>query len=156
MTVSKNKQIERTTRAMKKYVAVNFTFDERTNKVECVANKDMTITGENGAIVTLKKGEKFTAVRAASLGENMWYIVRQVSGEKKCSCPATKPCRHEKLVAAVNVARKQFTDWQDWQDELGRDVRKADESTTIQPIRTPKPDMMSAALTTNRGFSLLR
>jgi ribosomal protein L14E/L6E/L27E len=86
------------------YVAVNFSFDARTDKVTCTARKDMTITGENGASVTLKAGEKFTAVRAASLGENMWYIVRQVSGVKKCSCPATKPCKHEKLVAASKVA----------------------------------------------------
>ena len=81
------------------YVAVNFSFDSRTDKVECVARQDMVITGENGASVSLSKGEKFTAVRAGSLGKNMWYIVRRVSGAKKCSCPAAKPCVHEIHVA---------------------------------------------------------
>jgi hypothetical protein len=81
------------------YVAVNFSFDSRTDKVECVARQDMVIEGENGASVSLKKGEKFTAVRAGSLGPDMWYIVRHVSGVKKCSCPATKPCVHEIHVA---------------------------------------------------------
>jgi len=125
------------------YVAVNFSFDSRTDKVAMTARKDMTIKGENGAVVTLKQGEKFTAVRAASLGENMWYIVRDVTGEKKCSCAATKPCRHEKLVAAAKVAQSQ--------DKL-----------PVQPVVSKivdiskRRDMLSAPLNGNRPFSILR
>ncbi len=84
--------------AARGYVAVNLSFHINTDKVLCTANKAMVITGEYGASISLKKGEKFYAVRAGSLGENMWYIVRMVSGEKKCSCPANKPCVHEVYV----------------------------------------------------------
>lgn len=81
------------------YVAVQMSFDARTDKVEMTARQDMTIEGTNGASIRLSKGEKFTAVRAGSLGPDMWYIVRHVSGAKKCSCPATKPCVHEIHIA---------------------------------------------------------
>lgn len=91
------------------YVAVNMSLDSRTDMVECTARKDMTITGEHGASVSLKAGEKFTMVRAASLGENMWYIVRHVSGIKKCSCAASKPCKHEIHVAALGKVKQAET-----------------------------------------------
>jgi hypothetical protein len=137
----------------KKYVAVNFSFDTRTNKVECVANKDMVITGENGAQVALKAGEKFTAVRAASLGENMWYIVRQVSGAKKCSCPATKPCRHEKLVVTSTVAKSV--------DESSISVVKHSETLAKALAATNIPQWTvdlsrKGTLNTGRAFSLMR
>lgn len=86
------------------YVAINMSLDSRTDMVEMTARKDMVIDGEHGASVSLKAGEKFTAVRAASLGEDMWYIVRHVSGMKKCSCAANKPCRHE--IAVAEQAKK--------------------------------------------------
>jgi hypothetical protein len=137
------------------YVAVNFSFDTRTDKVECTANKDMTITGENGAQVQLKAGETFTAVRAASLGENMWYIVKHVNGQKKCSCPATKPCRHEKLVVASRVVKC-----------VALSTRQSLNSTEVERIvRMPvitapfvkkNTDRMAAPLNGNRGFSLMR
>src|SRR5689334_22882606 len=65
------------------------------------SKKDFTIQGTNGGSVTVKAGERFTLVRSDSLGPDMWYIVRQVSGVKKCSCPAMKPCKHEKSVACL-------------------------------------------------------
>lgn len=70
-----------------------------TTRIACVANKDMTIKGVNGASVTIKEGEAFWLVRAGSLGADMFYVVREVSGEKKCSCPANKPCKHEVSLA---------------------------------------------------------
>jgi hypothetical protein len=63
------------------------------------ARKDMLVEGTNGASVSIKAGEKFTIVRAGSLGPDMFYIVRNITGEKKCSCLATKPCLHEIYVA---------------------------------------------------------
>lgn len=77
------------------YIAISMSFDARTDKVEITARQDMAIEGTNGASVIIKAGEKFTAVRAASLGENMWYIVRDVVGQKKCTCMSHKPCKHE-------------------------------------------------------------
>jgi len=53
---------------MKKYVAVSFSFDSRTNKVECTAQKDMTITGENGASVTLNNPEAGVPSPSRGLG----------------------------------------------------------------------------------------
>jgi hypothetical protein len=88
------------------YTVVKLEFiDARTEMINITANKDMMIAGENGASVNIKAGETFKAVRAGSLGPDMWYVVRQVSGEKKCSCPAMKPCKHEKLVASKAVAK---------------------------------------------------
>jgi hypothetical protein len=122
------------------YVAVNFSFDSRTDKVECVARKDMVITGENGASISLKAGEKFTAVRASSLGENMWYIVRQLSGAKKCSCPAIKPCKHEKLVTSAKVASP----------VVSLPVKPA------KPVTKPIDFGTRGKLNTSRAFTLMR
>lgn len=163
------------------YVAVNFSFDSRTDKVECVARQDMVIEGENGASVSLKKGEKFTAVRAGSLGENMWYIVRQVSGAKKCSCPATKPCKHEiavftgrplaelqaeaearksaksrkskvsSVVAAKVAEAEKLATSGAVVNQTPAKFAKSNEQTTVQ-----RNSMLNASLTSNRGFSLLR
>lgn len=81
--------------ATRGYIAISMSFDARTDKVEITARQDLVITGTNGASVSIKAGEKFTVVRAASLGENMWYIVRDVVGQKKCTCMSHKPCKHE-------------------------------------------------------------
>lgn len=78
------------------YTAVRIDFvDARAEKLSFTAKKDIFIEGENGASVTISKGEKFYAVRAGSLGENMFYIVRCIPGVKKCSCPSCKVCVHE-------------------------------------------------------------
>jgi len=92
------------------YVAVKFTgVDSRTEMMHCTANKDLTIQGEHGASVALKAGEKFTAVRAGSLGPDMWYIVRNAKGEKKCTCAANKPCKHEIKVASGKSQTRMVT-----------------------------------------------
>ena len=130
------------------YVVVNFSFDANTDKVLCTANKDMVIESVNGASVSLKKGEKFYAVRSDSLGENMWYIVRFVSGEKKCSCPANKPCKHEKKVQGRVQVTKQ--------------IARAKETLAKQLATTPKAPVLTTDLGnaghlySNQGFCLMR
>jgi hypothetical protein len=69
------------------------------------AKKSFTIPGQNGGSVTIEAGERFTVVRSASLGADMWYIVRHVPGVKRCSCPATKPCKHEKAMTITNIRK---------------------------------------------------
>lgn len=89
------------TSAPRGYVAVHVDYiAATTTRIACVARQAMTITGVNGASVELKAGEAFTLVRSESLGANMFYIVREVVGEKRCSCPANKPCKHETGLAA--------------------------------------------------------
>jgi hypothetical protein len=122
-----------------------------TKLLPCKANKDMTITGENGAIVHLRAGEAFDLVRSDSV-ENGWYIVRHVSGEKRCSCPATKPCIHEKAVAMRMATRR------------GRiEILVAGRTAQIVTKPVPKPcsvtieaRMEHMPLNGNRGFSLMR
>lgn len=128
------------------YVAVSMSFASGTTKVSMTAKKDMTVEGENGASVTLKAGEKFTVVRAASLGENMWYIVRDVIGEKKCTCAAMKPCRHEKLVAGSQPV-----------SVLG-EYKMSDEVYEKLAViaREKQSTMMNAPLNGNKAFSILR
>lgn len=129
-----------------KYTAVKCEYIAATTQMlQCTANKDMTIEGKNGAKVELKKGEKFTLVRSDSLGEGWFYIVRQVSGEKKCSCPSHKPCKHEKAVkvctpAKATVAQKVESFKRDW----GKPSRQREDRAETAP------------LTTNRGFSLMK
>jgi hypothetical protein len=48
--------------ATRRYVAIEMSFDARTDKVTCMANKDMVITGVNGATVSIRKGEKFNEI----------------------------------------------------------------------------------------------
>lgn len=143
------------------YVAVNFSLDARTDKVECVARQDMTIEGKNGASISLSKGEKFTAVRAASLGANMWYIVRDVFGEKKCSCPAMKPCKHE---IAVSTGRSLAELQTEAEARKARKVKVAQavrakvaesvEQTTVK--ENASVNILNAALTKNQGFCIMR
>lgn len=142
------------------YFAVNMSFAAQTNKVTMTANKDMTINGENGASVTLRQGEKFTVVRAASLGENMFYIVRNVSGCKKCSCAAMKPCRHEKLVASKNasVSCRQPKRRSDILERIEQDREAVLEvNNTLQPLWDKMAEKrLMAPLNGNRAFSILR
>jgi hypothetical protein len=79
------------------YVAVKIEYvDARTEMLNFTANKDIIVQGTHGATVTIKAGEKFHAVRAGSLGEDMWYLVRpSLKGMKRCSCAANSPCVHE-------------------------------------------------------------
>lgn len=72
--------------------------------IRCQAKEDRKIEGVNGASVELKAGEWFYLAASDSLGADMYYIVREVSGAKKCSCPARKPCKHEIKVAAKRQA----------------------------------------------------
>lgn len=65
------------------------------DSVAMTALKTFTVAGENGASVTIEAGEKFHAVRASSLGQDKWYIVRNVTGMKRCTCVSHKPCVHE-------------------------------------------------------------
>lgn len=76
-----------------------------TTILPCTANKDMDVHGENGAVVHLKAGEAFDLVRSQSV-PNGWYIVRHVSGEKRCSCPSRKPCGHEEASALRQATRR--------------------------------------------------
>ncbi len=168
------------------YVAINLGFAPQTNKVLMTANRDIVISGENGASVSLKKGEKFYAVRSDSLGDGWFYIVRMVSGEKKCSCPAKKPCKHEIAVKAVApvvakpAAKKSQAPYRDLLKERAEDQailgrlrhgiqeikdRIAAESEYI-PV-SPSPALIeklatlpeycaTSSLNGNRGFSLLK
>jgi hypothetical protein len=162
------------------YVAVSLSFAASTTKVQMTARKDMVVQGENGASVTLKAGEKFTAVRSASLGPDMWYIVRNVSGEKKCSCPATKPCRHEKLVATQPVVETATEEAKVEPKQTYRIItvpgtkrerrdllaeieakredkfKRLGEIAEIKERKRSEDRMMSAPLTTNSGFHLMR
>lgn len=99
MTTTATKTQRRTakiTSAPRGYVAIQCDYiAAKTARIACVAKCDMEIKGANGATVSLKAGEAFHLVRSESLGDNWFYIVREVTGEKRCSCPANKPCKHE-------------------------------------------------------------
>lgn len=157
------------------YVAVNFSFDSRTDKVECVARQDMVIEGENGASVSLKKGEKFTAVRASSLGPDKWYIVRQVSGQKKCSCASTRVCKHEiavftgrPLAELQAEARKSAKSRKSKVSQVvAAKVAEAEKLATTGAVVNQTPakfavqasasdKILNASLTKNVGFCLMR
>lgn len=89
-----------TTKTTRGYTAIRIDhIDPRAERLTFTAKKDIFIEGVNGASVSIKAGEKFYAVRAASLGDNMFYIVRQIVGAKKCSCPSTTRCVHDMHVA---------------------------------------------------------
>jgi hypothetical protein len=91
------------------YVAIKVDFiSDSTQLLPCTANKAMTIEGVNGAKVSLKAGEKFYLARAASLGDGWFYIVRLRIIGKKCSCAASKPCRHEIAVQARESERREI------------------------------------------------
>lgn len=108
ITTTTQRRATKITAQKRGYVAVHVDYiSESAQRIACVANKDMTITGEYGATASLKAGEAFYLVRSDSLskrlGKAMFYIVRDVIGEKKCSCPANKPCKHETGLA-VHIA----------------------------------------------------
>jgi hypothetical protein len=89
-----------TAKTTRGYTAIRIEhIDPRAERLTFTAKKDINIEGVNGASVSIKTGEKFYAVRAASLGNNMFYIVRNVVGAKKCSCPSKTRCVHEVHVA---------------------------------------------------------
>lgn len=89
-----------TAKTTRGYTAIRIEhIDPRAERLTFTAKKDIFIEGVNGASVSIKAGEKFYAVRAASLGDNMFYIVRQIVGAKKCSCPSTTRCVHDMHVA---------------------------------------------------------
>lgn len=95
-----------TAKTTRGYTAIRIDhIDPRAERLTFTAKKDIFIEGVNGASVNIKAGEKFYAVRAASLGDNMFYIVREVIGVKKCSCPSVKQCKHEKLIVAHKAAK---------------------------------------------------
>jgi len=142
-----------------KYTAVKCDFiAPQTKMLQCTARQDMTIQGQNGASVTLKQGEKFTLVRSDSLGDGWFYVVRQVSGEKKCSCPSHKPCKHEKAVKTIKltvakpvesstVAPIKSTD-------IALDIERF-KKEWAKPVRQKEDWTVAAPLNGNRGFSLL-
>lgn len=161
------------------YTAVRIDFvDARAEKLSFTAKKDILIQGVNGASVHIKSGEKFTAVRATSLEENMWYIVRQVSGSKKCSCASTKPCKHEKCVATG----RSLADLQAESEARAKSRKPAKAAKVVEPPAPPveqperwntplmeqrartkaladarfgkKRDMLGTPLNGNRGFQL--
>jgi hypothetical protein len=123
-----------------------------TTILPCTANRDMEIAGENGAVVHLRAGEAFDLVRSDSV-ENGWYIVRHVSGEKRCSCPATKPCSHEKASALRMATRR---------GRIAIEITgKAAQIVTPKPAAKPcsvivESRMERAPLNGNRGFSILK
>lgn len=96
MTTTTTRRTTKITQPARGYVAIQCDYvSAATTRIACVAKCDMTIEGTNGASVDLKAGEAFWLVRSESLGENMFYIVREEIGVKRCSCPANKPCKHE-------------------------------------------------------------
>lgn len=98
--------------------------------IRCKARKDIDIVGENGGEVHIKAGETFYLARSRSLGDNMFYFVRcTLYGEKKCSCMAEKPCRHEKGVKArEEVVQEKWVAW-----------------TLNEDLSVPQPAQMPAA-----------
>jgi hypothetical protein len=100
----------------------------------------------NGTVTYLVKSSDGTTKYCTTLIEG------KASG---CSCPAHKPCYHmkglEKKEAARTFAAKQLPEWAIKLVNTGTIVPPA----MKQPVKKT-PDMMKAALTTNKGFSLLR
>lgn len=155
--------------ATRGYTAIKLEYiDPRAEKVTFTAKKDIFIEGTNGASVTIKSGERFYAVRAASLGENMFYIVRCVPGVKKCSCPSCKVCKHEKLVATgrplaelkTEVEAKAKERAKSRKAKVAKSAKVVEKSaqevvSPVDPIPL-KRDMLDAPLTSNRGFQMFK
>lgn len=59
--------------------------------------------------------------------EGVWYQVTWNREEHRyeCTCPATKPCKHERAVSEVVKARKE--------------IEAAGQNTTAQPVATNEP-----------------
>ncbi len=71
-------------------------------KLQCTASEDVMITGINGMQVTFKKGEKFTLLRAESLGDdNLFYVVPRVAVARPASLAASIKARDEAARLAV-------------------------------------------------------
>ena len=128
--------------------------------VTMTANKSFSVLGANGAHATIWEGEKFTAVRAGSLGPDMWYIVRNVTGTKKCSCPANKPCKHEIAVQAKQAKAAVVV------PQISEEAKAKQEETALYEKIKARAKYASqghedavwnsAPLNGNRGFSLFR
>lgn len=96
-----------TTSTPRGYVAIRVDFlSPETQSLRCTACKDKHYVGTEGTFVDIKAGEVFYLVRAASLGADMFYIVRLVTGQKRCSCAGNRPCKHELFVASKETQRK--------------------------------------------------
>src|SRR2546421_11039022 len=79
-----------------------------------------------------------------------YYCTLNENGTHSCSCPATKECYHLKAVIQVESARK--AKWNAYKATLARQLAKQFVSSTV----VTEQAMMNAALTTNKGFSLMR
>lgn len=92
-----------------------------------------------------------------------YYVRLQENGVHTCNCKATKECYHIKACVASEQARKfAAKSLPVWTAELvktGKLVIPGKAKIIKQAVEAKVPvkkDMMSAALTTNRGFSILR
>lgn len=67
--------------------------------IRCTARQDLSEFG-------IRKGETFNLARS-SKNDGTYYIVRfdEWAGCYRCSCPARKPCRHEKAASDHAYAR---------------------------------------------------
>lgn len=151
------------------YTAVKLEYiDPRAEKLTFTAKKDIFIEGANGASVTIKAGEKFYAVRASSLGPNMFYIVRCVPGVKKCSCPSCKVCVHELHVKNGRPLAELKAEMETKAKERAKSRKAAKAKLAQQEDKSSSQDVVSLndkrrerdildePLTSNRGFELLR
>lgn len=64
--------------------------------ITCTARADMPEAG-------IKQGEKFYLARS-SQNDGTYYIIAWNGVDWLCRCPATKPCKHQKALAAHRVA----------------------------------------------------
>jgi hypothetical protein len=100
-----------------------------------------------------------------------YYTRLQENGVHTCNCKATKECYHIKACVASEQARKfAAKSLPTWAVKLvntgkievpGKSVKKTPVAKIIEQavsakVPTPKKDMMKAALTTNKGFQLMR
>lgn len=97
------------------------------------------------------------AVRSSN-GETI-YCSTLINGKASgCSCPSHKPCYHmkglEQKESARQFAAKELPVWTIDLVKTGK--LAAPKVAKVAEMPAPKRDMMSAALTTNQGFRLMR
>ncbi len=78
-----------------------------------------------------------------------YFCTLNENGTQSCSCPATKECYHLKTVIKVETARK--AEWEQYRKSLAKQLAATYVSTSVVADLVKK-----TALTTNRGFQLMR
>jgi|SRR5436190_22829226 len=78
-----------------------------------------------------------------------YFCTLNENGTQSCTCPATKECYHLKAVIKVETARK--AEWNAYKAKLAKHLAATYVSTSVVSELVKK-----TALTTNRGFQLMR